>query len=113
MKKLLLFSLCLVPFIAFSQTNPKSRLQKGYIKKDGTYVNSHYKTVNNKTNHDNYSTKSNLNKYTGEKGQKAKDYSTDAYNYGKGRKINTGSKGGQYYINDKGKKTYVPKRNKK
>ena len=37
--------------------------------------------------------------------------SIGAYNYGSGRTIHTGSRGGQYYINSNGNKTYVPKRN--
>jgi len=63
-----------------------------------------------KTNADNYSTKPNTNTYTNKKGYKAKDYTPQAKNYGNGKTIYTGSKGGQYYINDKGKKVYVPKR---
>ena len=41
----------------------------------------------------------------------ARDYSRDAYNYGAGHTIHTGSRGGQYYYNSNGRKTYVPKRN--
>ena len=48
----------------------------------------------------------------GKKGEKAKDYSKEAYRYGQGRRIQTGPKGGQYYVNDKGRKVYVPKRKK-
>ena len=112
MKALLLtLSFVLITFIGYSQTNPKSRYQKGYIKKStGSYVQPHYKTSTNKTNHDNYSTTPNSNSYTGQKGHKAKDYSSGANNYGRGKTIHTGSKGGQYYNNSKGNKTYVPKR---
>jgi hypothetical protein len=96
----------------FAQTNNNVRYQQGYYKPStGTYVQPHYKTQNNGTNHDNYSTKGNTNKYTGESGSRAKDYSKDANNYGSGRTIHTGPKGGQYYINSNGNKTYVPKRN--
>lgn len=61
--------------------NSSSRYQRGYVKKDGTYVQGHYKTRSNRTNHDNYSTQSNVNPYTNEKGKRAKDYSRDAYKY--------------------------------
>ncbi|GAB6121130.1 hypothetical protein [Dysgonomonas termitidis] len=88
----------------------QSRYQKGYTKKDGTYVQGHRKTKSNKTNRDNYSTKSNTNPYTGKKGSRAKDYSPESYNYGSGKSVKKGSKGGMYYKSDKGKKTYVPKR---
>lgn len=91
-------------------TNSSSRYQNGYSKDNGTYVESHYKTNVNTTNWDNYSTKENTNPYTGTDGSRARDYSTDAYNYGKGNNINTGPKGGQYYYNSNGNKTYVPKR---
>lgn len=107
---LLCFLLCGI-FIANAQSvNSSVRFQKGYVKKDGTYVQGHYKTNSNKTNHDNFSTKPNKNPYTQQKGYKAKDYSKGSYNYGKGKTIHTGSRGGQYYINNKGKKVYVPKR---
>lgn len=42
----------------------------GYIKKDGTYVAPHYRTQANGTVLDNYSTKPNVNPYTGKQGAK-------------------------------------------
>ncbi|MDC8028016.1 hypothetical protein NBY09_17945 [Elizabethkingia anophelis] len=56
------------------------------------------------------STKGNYNQYNNTSGTRAKDYSSDAYNYGNGQNIQTGTRGGQYYINSNGNKTYVPKR---
>lgn len=91
-------------------TNTSVRYQQGYTRKDGTYVQGHYKTSNNGTNHDNYSTRGNVNSYTGSYGSRARDYSSEIYNYGSGRTIHTGSRGGQYYVNDRGNKVYVPKR---
>ena len=93
-----------------SGTNSDVRYQDGYTNSSGTYVEPHYKTDNNNTNTDNFSTKDNTNTYTGKDGSKAKDYSDGAENYGKDKTIQTGPKGGKYYINDKGKKVYVPKR---
>lgn len=90
--------------------NPNTNYNNGYIKQNGSYVQPHYKTQSNQTNLDNYSTQDNVNPYTSEKGSKAKDYSIDAYNYGSGKAIQTGERGGQYYINDNGNKVYVPKR---
>jgi hypothetical protein len=81
----------------------------GYFKKDGTYVPGYYRSSPNGTNLDNYSTKGNVNPYNGNSGTKAQDYSSEAHNYGQGRAIYTGPRGGQYYIDDKGKKVYVPK----
>lgn len=112
MKKLMfLFSFVMITAFASAQTNSSTRYQSGYYKPStGTYVQPHYKTNNNYTNHDNYSTKGNTNSYTGQSGSRAKDYSSGAYNYGSGKTIHTGPKGGQYYYNSNGNKTYVPKR---
>ena len=82
----------------------------GYYKKDGTYVQGHYRQTPNTTNHDNWSTTQQKNPYTNESGSRAKDYSSQAYNYGSGQTIQTGPRGGQYYINNNGNKVYVPKR---
>lgn len=48
----------------------KSTYVKGYSKKDGTYVQPHYKTKPNTTKLDNYGTKGNTNPYTGKEGTK-------------------------------------------
>ena len=82
----------------------------GYVRRDGTYVQGHYRQDGNATNWDNYSTQGNTNPYTGQDGYRARDYSPDAYGYGDGRTIYTGPRGGQYYYNDSGRKVYVPKR---
>lgn len=37
-------------------------------------------------------------------------YSTPSYNYNSGKTIYTGSRGGQYYINSNGNKTYIKKK---
>ena len=93
--------------VSFAQS---TRYQRGYVRKNGTYVTGHYKTQSDRTNHNNFSTISNTNPYTGSRGSRAKDYSSGAYNYGRGKTVHTGSRGGQYYYNSKGNKTYVPKR---
>lgn len=90
--------------------NTNSTYVNGYTKSNGTYVQGHYRSSQNTTNHDNYSTSGNYNPYTGTTGSRAMDYSTGAYNYGSGHTIYSGSRGGQYYINSNGNKTYVPKR---
>jgi hypothetical protein len=83
---------------------------QGYTKSDGTYVSPHYQSQPNSTNWDNYSTQGNTDPYTGNRGSRARDYSNDANNYGEGRQIYEGPRGGQYYYNSNGNKTYVPKR---
>ncbi|MBU2645364.1 hypothetical protein KKI24_11715 [bacterium] len=46
---------------------------RGYQKSDGTYVQPHYRTSPNSTRNDNYSTKGNINPYTGKEGTKERD----------------------------------------
>lgn len=43
---------------------------RGYSKKDGTYVQPHFRSSSNNTQHDNWSTKGNVNPYTGKEGTK-------------------------------------------
>lgn len=108
MKRIFLLSIALV--IGLTQYAQSVKYQRDYTKRNGTFVQPHYKTNSNRTNHDNLSTKPNYNYYNNTRGSRAKDYSNDAYNYGKGKQIRTGSRGGQYYYNSRGNKTYVPKR---
>ncbi len=120
---LLLLAVCLTAFIneVKSQVNPSSTYVSGYKRADGTYVNGYYKTTPNTTNRDNYTTKPNVNPYTGTSGYIQPDnkavttaprytapssYSTpSSYSV----PTTTGSRGGQYYINSNGNKTYVKK----
>ena len=44
---------------------------QGYTKKDGTYVQGHYRSSPNSTSTDNWSTKGNTNPYTGKAGTKS------------------------------------------
>lgn len=91
-------------------TNPRTTSVRGYTRSNGTYVNGYTRTQRNGTNHDNYSTSGNYNPYNGTIGSRARDYSTQSYNYGSGYTIQTGPRGGQYYTNSRGNKVYVPKR---
>ena len=91
-------------------TNPSTTSVSGYTRSNGTYVNGYTRTQKNNTNHDNFSTSGNYNPYTGTTGSRARDYSNQSYNYGSGRTIQTGPRGGQYYTNSRGNKVYVPKR---
>lgn len=91
-------------------TNPSTTFVSGYTRSNSTYVNGYTRTQRNGTNHDNYSTSENYNPYNGTTDSRAKDYSTESYNYGSGHTIQTGPRGGQYYMNSRGNKVYVPKR---
>ena len=96
-------------FTAFASAQ-SSTYVSGYTKSDGTYVQGYYKTTTDKTNTNNYSTQGNTNSYTGQQGTKPKDYSAESRSYSADKNVQTGSQGGQYYINSNGNKIYVPKR---
>ena len=105
MKRVFLFVLGLL----FALSAIADTYVNGYYRKDGTYVQGYYRTSPNSTTTDNYSSQGNINPYTGDAGTRPNDYTPDAANYGAGRTIYTGPRGGQYYINSNGKKVYVPK----
>ena len=100
-----------VPELSQSTVNAITTTVNCYTRNDGTFVQSHVRTMPNNTNWDNFSTKGNINPYTGSTGYRARDYSVEALNYGTGHTIYQGTNGGQYYYNTNGNKTYVPKRN--
>lgn len=111
-------------FIAFLFAAANSFAQSsvyvsGYTNSVGTYVQGYYRTTPNNTRNDNYSTVGNVNPYTGSYGTKPADsyssstysspsysssYSTPTYS---STPVYTGSRGGQYYINSNGNKTYI------
>lgn len=102
----------LVPPSPLSTPSPNlnSTHVRGHFRKDGTYVMPHLRSTPNGTNHDNWSTYPHSNPYTGKKGYVTPDYSIDLYSPSNTQIIQTGPRGGQYYINSNGNKTYVPKR---
>lgn len=67
MKKILhlVIALSLLSMSAFAQTKVRP-----YTKKNGTHVEGHQRTRPNSTEKDNYSSKGNVNPYTGKKGTK-------------------------------------------
>ena len=86
--------LSLFLFLAIgSAAKAQSYYQQGYYKPSTRiYVNGHYKTYSNSTNLDNYSTRGNTNPYTNASGTRARDYSSESYNYGSGKTIYEGSR---------------------
>lgn len=128
--------LFLIAFLFFSVVSFAQVSVRGYYRSNGTYVQPHQRTAPNYTRNDNYSTIGNVNPYTGKAGIKPRDgytsrrtntstysapieistytstytppvntYSTPSYS--SSQTIYTGSRGGQYYINSNGNKTYV------
>lgn len=65
MKKIVYIALLAISGASFAAG---SHSVNGYIKQDGTYVAPSYATNPNSTKLDNYSTKGNLNPYTGKEG---------------------------------------------
>ena len=66
MRILLLLALLLSPAASFAKDTPV----RGYVKRDGTYVAPYVRSSSNGTKADNFSTKGNVNPYTGKKGTK-------------------------------------------
>jgi len=55
---------------SLSHSNSRSVYVHGYTKKNGTYVAPHHRSAPNHTKSDNWSTKGNINPYTGKVGTK-------------------------------------------
>jgi hypothetical protein len=53
----------------------------GYYRKDGTYVQPHYRSSPNGTTLDNYSTRGNINPYTGQVGTRDPYYRSPSNSY--------------------------------
>jgi len=57
----------------YGATNPRDHRVRGHFRKDGAYVAPHRSTNPNATQRDNYSTRGNVNPYTGKPGTKNAD----------------------------------------
>lgn len=66
MKFFLCILLSVLPFLSFAS----DVYVQGYTRKDGTYVEGHYRSAPNNTSADNFSTYGNTNPYTGKPGKK-------------------------------------------
>ena len=111
MKKVFFFIAFL--FAAATSFAQNSTYVSGYTNRNGTYVQGYYRTTPNTTRNDNYSTIGNVNPYSGSYGTKLADSyyaATPTYSapsYSSSNSIHTGSRGGQYYINSNGNKSYI------
>jgi hypothetical protein len=118
-KWLFILMISLMPCMVFSQVHVK-----GYYKSNGTYVQPHMRSNPDGNQYNNWSTKGNVNPYTGKEGTKNVDNSNNSTtntnnstnvnnsntSYSNNRIIETGPRGGKYYINSNGNKTYVRRR---
>lgn len=67
-RQIALFGLCVLAVApALAQ---RTTTVRGYMRKDGTYVPPHVRTAPNNTRLDNWSTRGNINPYTGREGTK-------------------------------------------
>ncbi len=57
---------------------------KGHTRKDGTYVQPHYRSAPDRNPNNNWSTKGNVNPYTGQPGTKNPSYGPSSSGYGYG-----------------------------
>jgi len=105
MKKLFFFIAFL--FAAANSFAQTSTYVSGYTNRNGTYVQGYYRTTPNTTRNDNYSTVGNTNPYTGTAGTKPADSYSTTPTYTTTTPVYTGPRGGQYYINSNGNKTYI------
>lgn len=69
MKKLAIIALAAIVLPAFAQTYVSP-----YTRRDGTQVEGHWRTAPNSTVDDNYSTRGNVNPYTGQAGTEPRSY---------------------------------------
>ena len=69
------FLLALV-LVAFSAVALADQPVRGYLRRDGTYVQPHYRTEPNQYRHDNYSSQGNVNPYTGRRGTQPNEFSS-------------------------------------
>lgn len=89
MKQILLIAAMTV----FSASALADTWVKGHTRKDGTYVEGHYRSSPNSNRYDNYSSQGSSNPYTGQRGSQRNEYSTqpqwnNSYGNGQGESLN-------------------------
>ena len=70
MKKILILLLGIIISVVCQAKGGGHVSVRGYVKKDGTYVQPHYRSDPDGNPYNNYSSKGNINPYTGEYGDK-------------------------------------------
>lgn len=68
------FLACLLASMVCSSVAMADVYVRGYTRSDGTYVAPHYRSSPNATRNDNWTTRGNVNPYTGEPGTRSPDY---------------------------------------
>lgn len=82
LKFILIFLFAILTLFSLAQTNSRHIRVSGYYRSNGTYVQPYFRTAPNSTNNDNFSTRGNVNPYTGKPGWIEPDnrYNTFYYN---------------------------------
>lgn len=81
MKKVVLVLLLVVGLLISTLQVEADVSVKGYYKKDGTYVRPHIRSGPDGVFENNWSTKGNINPYTGEEGTKTSPSYNDSYEF--------------------------------
>lgn len=77
----LLFLFIFTVSLIFADTVDAASRVRGYYKRNGTYVQPHYRSSPNRSTFDNWSTKGNINPYTGKYGTKSPFKSSYKWRY--------------------------------
>lgn len=85
--------IAMVIMLLVAATASADQWVNGYTKKDGTYVEGHYRSSPNQYRYDNYSSQNNSNPYTGQQGSGRNEWSStpqynDSYGNGAGKSYN-------------------------
>lgn len=74
---------------------------RGYVRRDGTYVQGHHRTTPDNSINNNYGTRGNINPYTNQEGTRPRRLNDNYGEYNSGNGLGTGSYGyGSYGSND-------------
>lgn len=87
-----------VAAVAFTSSAMADTYTRGYTRSNGTYVAPHYRTSPDRNTYNNYSTRGNVNPYTGQRGTVSPSYrprnNYNSYSYGSRSTTRSNSYGG-------------------
>jgi len=69
----------IITMAAGTASAQSSHSVRGYTRSNGTYVQPHHRTDRNATRNDNWTTRPNVNPYTGTTGTRSPSYASPAY----------------------------------
>ena len=92
MKKVILLLMALACFVSEANAYDRDTYVQGYTRRDGTYVQGYHRTAPDNNVYNNYSTRGNVNPYTGQAGTVnptpsfGNSYQQPNYGYGYGKR---------------------------